>query len=243
MFMKFPSIKQGVFFAFLVATTGGLSPVAAAESPSSEAFGPVTILQNQRYGLCALATAFVFDGVAYAKCDIKYGESISFTLSYPTVTLPGQPAVVIDSGGDVASVNKTGNKDNSYMVSTFSLPTSNVGVYVCPAGSAGSYAQCDGGICFRSTSGTTFPGLGSVARGEIVCSCPVVTPGPTAQLSYFQAGPLPCLNGAQYKALCNAPVRNGSTLYIGAPAPTLKHLTSLLNGNTGAITMCPAPAN
>ena len=141
------------------------------------------------------------------------------------------------------TVNRTGKKQNSYMVSTFSPPTSAFGVYVCPAGSAGSYAQCDGGICFRSTSGTAFPGLGSVAQGEIVCSCPVVTPGPTAQLNYFQAGPLPCLKGADYKLLCNAPVKNGSTLYIGAPAPTLSYLTKLLNGHTGSLTVCPAPAN
>lgn len=222
----------------------GVSPVAA-DVPSSDTFGPVTILKNQEYALCAGALAFVFDGVAYAKCTMMHGTSISATLSYPAVTLPGQPGDVVDAPGNVETVNKLGNYQNTYMVSTFSPPTnpSNYGVYTCEAGSAGSYAQCDGGICFRNTSGTTFPGVGTVAKGQIICSCPITTPGPTAQLNYVQAGPLPCLNGAQYKQLCNAPVKNGSTLYIGAPAPTFTRMTQLLNGNSGNLTFCPAPAN
>ena len=123
--MSIRAMKSGVIHgslcALVVATTAGFSPVVASEIPPSDTFGPVTILKDQNYALCALALAFVFDGVAYAKCKINYGESVSFTLSYPPVTLPAQPNDVVDKGGDVETVNRTGKKQNSYMVSTLGV--------------------------------------------------------------------------------------------------------------------------
>jgi hypothetical protein len=38
----------------------------------------------------------------------------------------------------------------------------------------GAYAQCDGGLCFRSAEETTFPGFDKpVPKGQIICSCPI----------------------------------------------------------------------
>jgi hypothetical protein len=42
----------------------------------------------------------------------------------------------------------------------------------CKDGSAGgAYAQCDGGLCFRGTEETNFPGFDKpVRKGQIICS-------------------------------------------------------------------------
>jgi hypothetical protein len=62
---------------------------------------------------------------------------------------------------DVCAVNAAG-ANNKYMVSTYSLPEQiaspqgDRAVYTCEGGkSGGAYAQCDGGLCFRSTEETT----------------------------------------------------------------------------------------
>jgi hypothetical protein len=67
------------------------------------------------------------------------------------------------------------------MLSAYSLPeqiASSQGdraVYSCEGeNSDGAYAQCDGGLCFRSTEETTFPGFDNpVPKGQIICSCPI----------------------------------------------------------------------
>jgi hypothetical protein len=205
-----------------------LPAVSMAISPMlAHADDPITILSNQPYALCAGAIAFVFDQVAYANCQILFGTSISSTLSYPPVPLTSQP------GGNIETVNQHGIAWGSFIVSTYSPPVSltspqgNTAIYTCRGGSTGSYAQCDGGICFNSTTGTTFPGLGAIARGQIVCSCPITTAG---HIGYQLFGPYPCLSGRDYDRLCNAAVRNGSTLYIGAPIGTPQLLAQKLNG-------------
>ncbi len=43
---------------------------------------PFVICEKQQYALCAQASCFVYDGVAYCKCDIMEGDSISLQLSY-----------------------------------------------------------------------------------------------------------------------------------------------------------------
>ena len=121
---------------------------------------PLVICNDQRYALCAEATCFVFDGVAYCKCEIENGNSISLQLSYSTPT--GQQ--------NVCDANRQG-RANGYMISTFSLPTNvikggSAAVYTCPGSAdAGSgvvapvaYGQCDGGFCFKSTKGQRIPG-------------------------------------------------------------------------------------
>ena len=99
------------------------------------------ICRDQTYALCAVASCFVFDQVAYCKCDVEQGDSISLPFEF--------------DGQDVCSVNAEGPA-NGFMVSTFSLPASvmeggDQALYTCSAGTAdGSYAQCDGGLCFTS---------------------------------------------------------------------------------------------
>jgi hypothetical protein len=127
----------------------------------------------------------VFDGVAYRQCDVKHGDSIS--LPFP-----------MGKNEDVCSINAAG-ANNKYMVSTYSLPESIAspqgggGVYTCQGEGGGAYAQCDGGLCFRSTEETTFPGFDKpVPKGQIICSCPITeSTGATAQ-SYQILGPYPC---------------------------------------------------
>jgi hypothetical protein len=220
-------------------------PPAPAGGADALPITPLTILQNQTYALCAGAVSFVFDQLAYAKCQIKRGDSISLTLSYPPVHLPAQPLAIIAGPGNVQSVNTLGYDQGTFMVSTYSPPVKattpggSQALYSCTAGSAGSYAQCDGGICFKNSSGKTFPGLGAVASDEIVCSCPIATPGPSAQAGYQVVGPNPCLSDAQYNQLCNAAVHNGSTLYIGAPEGIYKALALKLNGRPANFNECP----
>ena len=125
------------------------------------------VCKDQTYALCAAARCNVYDGVAYCQCEEKHGDSIS--LPFP-----------MGKGMDVCAVNAAG-ADNKYMVSTYSLPEQIAspqgggGVYTCEGGSSGgAYAQCDGGLCFRSTEETTFPGFDKpVPKGQIICSCPI----------------------------------------------------------------------
>ena len=121
------------------------------------------VCKDQTYALCAAARCNVYDGVAYCQCEEKHGDSIS--LPFP-----------MGKGVDVCAVNAAG-ADNKYMVSTYSLPEQVAspqgggGIYTCEGGkSGGAYAQCDGGLCFRSTEETAFPGFDKpVPKGQIVC--------------------------------------------------------------------------
>ena len=124
---------QAISLKRLMATLG-----MAMSSMVAHAQGPLTQLDNQYYALCAGAISFVFDQVAYANCQILFGTSISSTLSYPPVSLTGQP------GGNIETVNQVGMTQGTFIVSTYSTPTSltspqgTTALYTCPAGSTGS---------------------------------------------------------------------------------------------------------
>jgi hypothetical protein len=189
-------------------------------------------LDNQTYALCAVSTCFVFNEVAYCKCDVKFGESISLSLEY-------------DQNKDVCTVNEEGVK-NGYMVSTFSVPPSNpnTAIYTCPGGSNGAYAQCDGGICFKSTRGQSFPGFDEpLAKDEIICSCPITEQSPASALGYQISGPFPCQQS--FFDNCKATTANnmtGSSLFVGAPTGTFDLLSSLLTGTVPNENRCfPSP--
>ena len=221
----------------IILAAGG-SAAADAPKPSCKSVtneGTVfEILDNQTYAICAVSSCFVFNEIAYCKCDVNFGESISLSLEY-------------DQNKDVCTVNEEGVK-NGYMVSTFSVPPSNPNeaLYICPGGSNGSYAQCDGGICFKSTQGKSFPGFDEppLAKDEIICSCPITQQSPASALGYQISGPFPCQQS--YFDNCKATTANnmtGSTLFVGAPTGTFDLLSSLLTGSVPPENRCfPEPS-
>jgi len=211
--------------------------------PALDPEPPFVVCQNQQYALCAAASCFVYNGVAYCQCDILKGDSISLQLSFSSPR--GEQ--------NVCDVNQQG-KTNGYMVSTFSPPSDILkggqeAVYTCPGpANAGdgvpapvAYGQCDGGICFKSTRNQSFPGFaGRLRQDEIICSCPITTatPGSTDRFGYQVIGPydpqaLPgsrCEASACASCSVPAPTANGSTLLVGSPTGTGKFLTLKLDG-------------
>ena len=202
----------------------------AATTPA----GFFKICKGQTYALCATASCTVVNQVAYCKCDVKEGDSISLPLRV--------------DGNDVCSINASG-ADNGYMVSTFSLPESVVApqghraLYTCPAGSTRGYAQCDGGICFSSSSGSSFPGFDKqLGSAEIICACPI-TQTSGSSVGYQIAGPYPCDDS--YFRYCNSQTGNsgtGSTVKVGAPPGTARFLALQLNGSVPKLNECRAPS-
>jgi hypothetical protein len=205
---------------------------------------PFVICKNQQYALCAEASCFVYDGVAYCECNSLNGNSISLELSFSS------PA----GDRNVCDVSRQG-KTNGYMVSTFSFPNNvkkggPAAVYTCPGSSdAGggvsapvAYGQCDGGLCFKSTKGQRFPGFNRRLKGnEIICSCPVstdATPGSSDSFGYQVFGPyhpqapIGSRCDASACAACSVPnpTANGSTIPVGAPTGSAKFLTLKLDG-------------
>jgi hypothetical protein len=191
------------------------------------------ICKDQTYALCAAARCNVYDGVAYCQCDVKHGDSIS--LPFP-----------MGKDEDVCSINAAG-ANNKFMVSTYSLPDSIASpqgggaVYTCQGEDAdGAYAQCDGGLCFRSTEETTFPGFDKpVPKGQIICSCPITQASSGKAQSYQILGPYPCDKSFfKYCKAATANSKTGSTIYVGAPAGTAAALAVQLNGKVPPLNEC-----
>lgn len=208
----------------------GAFPTVGAATPSPS--GAFEICEDQRYALCATAACFVFNEVAYCKCDVETGDSISASYDF--------------DGGDVCSVNAAG-VGNGYLVSTYSLPASVVAggdsaLYTCRGKAAdGAYAQCDGGLCFTSTRGQSFPGFAQpLGQSEIICSCPITVADPARPLSAYQiVGPFPCQES--FFENCNDATANddtGSTIYVGAPAGAGRLLTRELDGSVPPLNLC-----
>jgi hypothetical protein len=205
---------------------------------------PFAICRDQQYALCAQADCFVFNQVAYCKCDVRRGDSISLQLSYSSPV----------GDRNVCDVNRQG-KRNGYMVSTFSLPSEamkggTLAAYTCPGtDDSGSgvpapvaYGQCDGAMCFKSSRGQRFPGFdGKLRDREIMCSCPVsteATPGSVDPLGYQIFGPYHPSSAPGSRCDPNAcaacsvtnPVANGATIPVGAPSGTGTFLALRLDG-------------
>jgi len=242
------AIKGYVKIAMTLGALGmTLSGAAIARTSGASICSAFTVLKNQQYALCAGASSFIFDKVAYAKCTIQpKGNSISAPLKYPC----SDP-----KGCDINTVNQEGIANGSFFASTYSPPLlANVALYNCntarsnaqgnsddQGNTSGSYAQCDGGICFTSTTSTAFPGLGDVGENEIVCSCPITTTSD----SYQVFGPSSCPKTASdYDAICGAGITandNGYTpLYIGAPTGIPAQLSVCLTGSNPLMT-CKRP--
>ena len=227
-------VRVGLGLALLLAAGGSAradDPKSALPSTPHRFF---TICTGQTYALCAVASCFVLNGLSYCKCDVKTGDSISLPFNF-------------DDGEDICSVNGEG-ANNGYMVSTFSLPESVVApngdtaLYDCPAGTSnGAYAQCDGGLCFTSTEGQSFPGFAEpLNEGQVICSCPTVVANPaTARTGYQIPGPYPCERS--FFANCDSTTSNtntGSTTYVGVPTGSARLLTRLLYGRVPPLNRC-----
>jgi hypothetical protein len=218
------------------------SPTTRADSPKpscssvTDGTNVFEILNKQTYALCATSSCFVFNGVTYCKCDVKFGDSIMFKFAF-------------DDGQDICTVNEEGVK-NGYMASTFSTPVSvleggDQAIYNCPSGSDGAYAQCGGGICFKSTQRQSFPGFDKpLAKDETICSCPITQQNPAGPVGYQIVGPYPCQQS--FFDNCKSTTANsntGSTLYVGAPTGTANLLSLLLTGSVPNANMCVPPSN
>ena len=215
----------------IVAVIGPSYAKNAATGSTSPKF---TVCSGQTYALCATASCFVMNEVAYCKCDVESGDSISLSDAF-------------DNDENVCSVNATGAA-NGYMVSTFSIPgpviapDGNEALYTCPASTSnGAYGQCDGGLCFTSSEGQSFPGFtGPLTASEIICSCPGTVADPaTARVGYQIAGPYPCQKSFFKNCKrATANLRTGSQIYVGAPTGTARLLAGLLNGSVPALNQC-----
>lgn len=209
-------------------------PASAQQAAGSSTPSKFVVCSGQTYALCAVASCFVMDGVAYCQCEVQSGDSISLSYSY-------------DDNQNVCSVNAAG-AENGYMVSTFSVPESvvapdgNEALYTCPAGTSdGAYAQCDGGLCFTSTEGKASPGFNrSLTDDEIICTCPITLAQPgTARVGYQIAGPYPCQKSFfQNCKRATANTKTGSQIYVGAPIGTARLLARLLNGSVPSLNQC-----
>jgi hypothetical protein len=225
------SLLIGGGFALMAAAGGPAYAEKAATGSSSPKF---IVCSGQTYALCAVASCFVMDNVAYCECEVKSGDSISLSYAF-------------GNGENVCSVNAEG-AENGYMVSTFSVPDSvvapdgNQALYTCPASTSnGAYAQCDGSFCFTSTEGESFPGFnGPLNDGQIICSCPITVADPaTARAGYQIAGPYPCQKS--FFKNCKRATANkktGAQIYVGAPAGSARLLARLLNGSVPTLNRC-----
>ena len=203
--------------------------------------GNFVILRNQPYALCAGAQAVNFNEITYANCARLRGNSISLQQNFPSA--PGND----DNPGNIATVNEGAPNRGGYIVSTYSAPAGAVNpngdlaVYQCERG--GSFAQCDGGLCFTSTTGRNPPLWGPVSSSQIVCSCPIQT----SAVPFEVFGPKPCpTTAAEYDAVCGANVsraNNGATLFIGGPSGGFVSLAEcLLGGQQVTLNTCTRPA-
>jgi hypothetical protein len=220
----------------------GVLPAAPATA-QSDPEPPFVICENQTYALCATAQCFVYNEVAYCACDIHRGDSISLSLSYDSPI----------GERNACQVNAEG-RFGGYILSTYSYPKNvaeggPTAIYSCPgiANAGGgveapvAYAQCDGGMCFKSTIGGHFPGFPRLAPNEIVCSCPIATKftiGSSNPNGYQISGPYFPNNPSGQRCDPNAcaqcsvadPTANGARLRVGAAAGIPTFLTLRLDG-------------
>jgi len=197
--------------------------------------GKYMVLERQNYALCAGAKSVNFDGITYATCAKLSGNSISEQHNYPFPSVNPQ--------GNINTLNEGAPQAGGYVVSTYSPPAQatfaggSLAVYTCDGG---SYAQCDGGLCFSSTTGKSSPLWGAVANNEIVCSCPVST----STVPFEVMGPAPCpRTAAAYDAVCGAnvsAVNAGATIYIGAPPSYFENLAACI-GQPVKLNRCARP--
>lgn len=240
----------------LLKTVGFLISMMALSSTAHAVVKcPTAGSPSNEFALCATALCWTLDGVSYCKCDIKEDQ--------PSISLP----FTFTEGSTLKNVCDllTQGTINGFTISTYATPpqalqgynqaTEREGqpkaLYTCdksgyknrPAYSA----QCDGGVCFKSTTNSDFPGLGRIGPDEIVCSCP-----PTANKKPFQiAGPWNCRPGEAntnnqccdkdfYNNYCGirSIKRTGTVMSVGSPKGSAVALSTLLDGVPPMVNVC-----
>lgn len=215
---------------------------------------PTASTTNNGFALCATAQCWTLDGVSYCKCNLMNEESISAPFNYT-------------EGGtmkDVCDLLVQG-VTNGFTISTYATPVTVLKSYNPATGGQGpaqalytcnepgyslkpAYsAQCDGGVCFTSTTNTDFPGLGHIGSSEIVCSCP-----PTPNKRAFQiSGPWSCAPGEAnrgnkccdkkfYTQFCGVRSikKTGTVMAVGSTAGVPVILSTLLDGQPPLLNSC-----
>jgi hypothetical protein len=198
--------------------------------------GKYVILKDQPYALCAGAPSVNFNAITYAKCSKLTGDSLSIPQNFPFPSVRPK--------GNISTVNEGAPEAGGYIVSTYSPPagaigsSGNLAVYTCEAGTA---AQCDGGICFTSTTGKSSKLWGQVENNQIICSCPVLT----TPIPFEVMGPFPCPRTAvEFDRVCGANVsaiNNGAIIYIGGPAGGFVKGAACLTGTSPNFNTCTRP--
>lgn len=230
-----------------VAAAHAEDPPIFPDKPDLSAISPTIICKDQTYALCATASCFLYNNVAYCKCNIRRGSSISARFAYPAAAAAANPdfdPAAYLPRQNICDLNAQG-AGNGYMASMFSLPPSVLkggyeALYTCPSNSTGRFAQCDGGICFTSSRGNTFPGFDTpLSQKEIICSCPVTQQSASMDpFGYQFVGPFPC--DKKTFALCGqaASGRNGTSLPVGAPTGFPRYLSIKLYGKNPDVNEC-----
>ncbi len=206
--------------------------------------------QLQAYALCASAQCFTIDNVAYCKCVQKGGKSISLPFFY-TNNKPPDPGPI---AGDVCALMEVSDAGD-FLVSTFSAPpqlqqayngSDALAIYTCP-GSGNLSAQCNGGLCSKSSAGTNWPFLGSIDEDEVVCSCPIAA---SPQIGFQFIGPAECDRdffeqycGVQGSGTGGANVSTGTRLAVGAVTGSGTILTKILDGQVPPTRRCFFPVD
>ncbi|MGI9273307.1 MAG: hypothetical protein ACR2PT_00430 [Endozoicomonas sp.] len=215
---------------------------------------PVSEGAPDTFALCATASCWTLDNVAYCKCDVMNEKSISLPFHY------------VEDGArkDVCDLLLEG-VDNGFTVSTYATPRQieadykpveeklgpPLAIYTCTNSDdspAGYSAQCDGGLCFTSTQGKDFPGIGPVADDEIICACP---PVPSPPEGFQISGPWlcapddrnadgQCCDKAFHDRLCSVDkvTHTGTELVVGAPIGVDTLLSKKLDGSVPALNRC-----
>ena len=204
--------------------------------PSAFKICPESDHTQQAYALCATAQCFTIDNVTYCKCDKKVGKSISLPFNYREN----------GSSKDVCDIMQESGQGN-FLVSTFSPPPelyqsyqgqNPLAIYTC-TGANNLSAQCDGGLCFKGTSGTQWPFLGAISEDEIVCSCP---PATAAKAGFQFIGPADCdsVFFNQYCGITDSK-KTGTALAVGSVTGSGTILTKLLTGSVEPFNKCVFP--
>lgn len=233
----------------------GADATPAPAQPSAFAICPDQPGATKTFALCATATCWTLDGVAYCKCDVKHQPSISAPFNYRENGERKNVCDLLQAG-----------RGNGFTVSTYATPRQvskdydqsvehlgpPMALYTCAAGANPSAvsAQCDGGLCFTSTRGREFPGFGKLKDDEIICSCPIVT---NAQTGFQIAGPWSCAPGdknidghccdeAYAKRYCNVDNTNrtGTSIAVGSPSGSARLLSTELDGEVPRLNRCTA---